>query len=122
MAKEKLLIRLENIFRGTNLHTHNYCMSFGSVMGLCGLCKCCAYEGLHYLYTVLCAVTCRRAGQKHNARWLGLHGTNFGVCVREVPAGVLLLRGQVIAHNVSSIYCGLGFLNSKLSTDKEMKL
>ena len=35
---------------------------------------------------------------------IGLHGTNMGVCEREAPAGVLLLRGQAMAHNVSGVY------------------
>ena len=51
------------------------------------------------LNTVLCAVACRRVGAKAHARWHGLHGINFGVYVREVPAGVLLFRGQAITHN-----------------------
>ena len=60
----------------------------------------CNLRRLFYsIYTVLCAVACRRVGQKHKCGGRGLHGINMGVFDREAPAGVLLLRGQAMAHN-----------------------
>jgi len=47
-----------------------------------------APAGLHCIYLLLCDVDCRRAGKSTCAM----------AC--EVPAGVLLIVGQAMAHNV----------------------
>ncbi len=66
---------------------------------VCAVCLLVPPTGRNALYTVLCDVDCRRVGQKHKCGGRGLHGINMGVCDREAPAGVLLLRGQAMAHN-----------------------
>ena len=90
------------IWKRCLVNTRGSCTSFGSAVD-CATCVSAAPTGHFCSYMVLCDVACRRVGQKHKCGGCGLHGINMGVCDREAPAGVLLLRGQAMAHNVSNV-------------------